>query len=451
MKQINLTEGPLRSSIVLYSLPLCFSNLLQVAFNMCDIAVVGRFAGSLALGAVGSTPMVLFFVIGILQGLASGVNVIAAYHAGAKQKKDLDETVHTSAILCLVAGLFMMLLGIVCGRPVLELLRTRPELIEGALRYFKIYMIGMPAMAMYNYGNGLLSAIGDTKRPLYYLSFSGGLNVILNLVFVILFKMNVGGVAWASVISQYAAAFLILRRLFIGTGDIKLSLDKLKLSPLKAKKIIEIGLPSGLQNSIFAFANMFIQVGINSFSPAAVAGISAAAEADPIVYNVMAAFYSACASFIGQNFGARKKDRVIKTFNICCWYPFFIALVMGAVLFVFGRQFLSLFSTDAEVIEAGLLRLKIMSWSYCISAFMDNPIAACRGLGKTLFPSVVVVVGSCVFRIFWVLVIFGHFKTVESLFLLFACSWTMTGIAEIIYFFIIYKKEFGKNKTAFLV
>lgn len=448
MKQLNLTAGPLGSGIFIFSLPLIFSNVLQVLFNLADVAVAGRFAGPLSLGAVGSTPQVIFFMVGILQGLGGGVNVIAAYHAGANQKKDLEETVKTSFFVCLGFGFLMMFLGVFFATGVLELLKTKEELIELASCYLKIYVLGLPAGAVYNWGNALLSAVGDTKRPLIYLSFAGIINVVLNLIFVIVFKMDVKGVAWASVISQYISAILIFAAVLRGYGDLKFDLKHPFVKMNKVQRILKIGLPAGLQNSIFAFANMFIQYGVNSFDSMTVAGISASSQADPLCYEMMAAFYAACASFIGQNHGAGKPDRVKKTFWLCMLYSFFAALIFSIVLWIFRIPFMKLFTDNEAVIQGGLARIKIMCLTYSCSCLMDNTIAACRGLGHTFVPSIVVSVGSCLFRILWIYTIFRYFGTINSLFSLYFVSWTITGIAEMFYFKKIFKKEFaGKMRT----
>lgn len=442
MKQINLTSGSLWSGIFIFSIPLVFSNILQVLFNLADVAVVGRFAGPLSLGAVGSTPQLIFFFVGILQGIGGGVNVIAAYNVGAREKKDLSETVHTSFIICLLFGIGILVLCQIFAVPVLSILKTKDELIELAALYVKIYVLSMPATAIYNWGNALLNAIGDTKRPLIFLLIAGIINVVLNLIFVIVFNMDVAGVAWASVISQYISAILILITICKGSQDIKLDFKKLKLSSSKVKRILRIGLPAGLQNSIFAFANMFIQFGVNSFDSMTVAGISASSQADPICYEMMAAFYAAGASFIGQNHGAGNKERVKQTYLISMLYSFFAAVIFSVILWIFRYEFMNLFTTNQAVIDSGIKRIAIMCLTYGCSCLMDNTIAACRGLGHTIVPSLVVSIGSCLFRIVWIYTVFAYFGTINSLFALYAVSWTLTGIAEIFYFIYIFKKEF---------
>lgn len=438
----DLTRGPLGKQIFLFSFPLILSNLLQVLFNMADIAVVGRFAGPIALGAVGSTAILVSLFTGFLIGMSGGVNVLTALHFGARDKKALAETVHSAAILCALVGLVFLGLGVLLARNILALMNTKPELIDGAALYLRIYFLGMPALAVYNYGNAVFSAVGDTKRPLLYLSIAGALNVTLNLFFVIACGMDVAGVALASILSQYvSAALILLALLHRGGEDYGLRLRELRLSPSRSKAILRIGLPGGLQNAIFAIANLFIQVGVNSFDATMVAGNSAATNQDPIVYDVMAAFYTACGSFIGQNYGARRKDRIKKSFLISLAYSFGAGVLLGVGILAAGPRFLSLFTAEPAVVEAGMHRLRVMSLSYGISAFMDCTISASRGLGKSLAPTVIVLLGSCAFRILWVYTVFAHFGTITSLYLLYAFSWAITAVAEIWYFLRVYRKE----------
>lgn len=441
--EMDLCTGSLWKKIFVYSVPLMFTNILQVLFNMSDIAVVGKFSGPIALGAVGSTSTLITLFTGLLIGLSSGVNALTALYIGSRSKKDLRETVHTALLLCLAAGILISLLGILFSRSILTAIHTKEELLEDALLYLRIYLLGMPALGLYNFGNAVLSAAGDTKRPLYYLLFSGILNVLLNLLFVILFHLDVLGVALASILSQYLSAVLILRVLLKSDADFALSLQELRIIPDKLVRIFKIGLPSALQYAIFAIANLFVQTGVNSFDHVMVEGNSAAANADPLVYDMMAAFYTACASFLAQNYGAQKKDRIMKSYLICLLYSFFTGLLLGGGLYLLRYPFLAIFTNDTAVINAGIRRISIMALSYCISAFMDNTIAAARGLGKTFIPTILVILGSCAFRILWIYTIFAHFKTIPSLYLLYAFSWAITAVAEILYFLIAYRSQCG--------
>ena len=439
--EMDMTSGPLWKKIMIFSLPLMASQLLQVLFNMADVAVVGRFASAYALGSVGSTTILVTLFTGLLIGMGSGVNVLVAQSLGARQSRDTMETVHTSFVLCTLAGILIGTAGFFLAEPMLALIKTKDELIEGAVLYFRIYSLGMPALGIFNFGNAVLSAQGDTRRPLVYLTAAGIANVFLNLFFVLLCNMSVDGVAYASIISQYLSAVLVLVRMAKSSGDCKLRLREVRLYPGKTKKILILGIPAGLQNAIFAVANLFIQSAVNSFDHVMVEGNSAAANADAIIYNVMAAFYTACSTFMGQNLGSCKYKRVIKSYFVSLTYSFAAGAVLGLALLLFGTEFLSLFTTDAEVIAAGMQRVGIMSWSYMISAFMDCTIAASRGLGRSLVPTVVVILGSCVFRVAWIYTVFAHFHTIPSLYLLYVFSWTITAVAEILYFAAAYRHQ----------
>ena len=434
-------QGPRAKQILRVSLPLALSNLLQVLVNMSDVAVVGRFAGSTALGAVGSTSIFVTLFTGFLIGLSNGINVLVARFYGAKHPGDVKKTVHSALIISFIAGVILLFVGLLGSPALLELLNTKPDLLPGAILYLRVYFLGMPALALYNFGNAVFSAIGDTKKPLVYLSIAGALNIVLNLFFVIVCQLNVMGVALASAISQCMSAGLILRALTKVQDCYALDLHAIKLDLGMTKRILLLGVPAGFQNAVFAIANLFIQAGVNSFDSLMVKGNSAAANADAMIYDAMAAFYMACASFMSQNYGAGKPDRVKKSYFISLVYSFSVGLVLGGALFLFGREFLALFTTESAVIDAGMKRVGVMGFAYCISAFMDCTIAASRGLGKTVVPTVIVVLGSCVFRVIWVYTIFAHFHTIPSLYLLYPCSWALTAIAEIFYFAHSYKES----------
>ena len=452
----SLTEGPLAKQIFLVSLPLALSNLLQVLFNMSDVAVVGRFAGSTALGSVGSTSIFVTLFTGFLIGLSNGINVLVARFYGARHADDVEKTVHSALLVSIAAGVLLLLIGLLGSPALLHLLNTKEDLYPGAVLYLRVYFLGMPALALYNYGNAIFSAIGETKKPLYYLCIAGVLNILLSHlgiapqtyltrsewvipIIILIATWKGAGVALASAISQCVSAFLVLRALTRVQDCYALDFHKVALDPATTKRILALGLPAGFQNAVFAIANLFIQAGVNSFDSLMVKGNSAAANADNMIYDAMAAFYMACASFMSQNYGAGKPDRVKKSYFIALAYSFGVGLVLGGSLFIFGRQFLALFTTEGAVIDAGMKRVGVMGFAYCISAFMDCTIAASRGLGKTVVPTVIVVLGSCVFRVIWVYTIFAHFHTIPSLYLLYPCSWTLTAIAEIVYFIHAYK------------
>ena len=361
-QKITLTSGSLGRNILLFSIPLMLSNVLQVLFNMSDIAVVGRFAGSHALGSVGSTSILVTLFTGFLIGVGSGINVNVARYLGCQSDRDVSETVHTSAILCVIIGAIALFIGVLGARPMMQLLGTKDELIDGAIQYLQIYFLGMPALAVYNFGNAVLSAAGDTRRPLIIMIVAGIVNVILNLFFVIVCQLSVAGVAIASAASQYLSAALIVRLLMRTKDSYALHLNQMRITPIKARSVLTLSLPAGMQNAIFAIANLFIQAGVNSFPAVVVEGNSAAANADALVYDVMAAFYTACSSFMSQNFGAGNRKRVIRSYYISLAYSFGIGAVLGGMLLLFGDKFVMMFTTDPEVVQMGMDGLWVLGF-----------------------------------------------------------------------------------------
>ena len=500
---MEMTKGNLWRQIWIYSVPLMLTNLLQVFFNLADVAVVGKFAGPISLGGVGSTTLLVTLTTGFLIGMSNGVNTLTALFIGSGEKDREVKTVHTGFVLCLVTGLAVLILGIIFANPILSLLGTKDELFSEASIYFKIYMLGSPALAIYNYGNAVLSAAGDTKKPLKYLTTAGVINVLLNLVFVIGLGMQASGVALASILSQYVSAILILRallkttetyglqigRILVGKkanrNDSAFSLvadhveeistepevvdqttattkpvvtvhtkattkpgvvgqiiatTKLLVDWRIAARILNISIPAAFQYSLFAIANLVVQSAVNSFDHITVEGNSAAMNADAVIYDMMAAFYTACSSFIAQNYGAGNKDRIRKTYLITTFYSFMVGFVLGGLLFAFKTQFLFLFTSDQQVIQQGAIRISVMAFSYCVSALMDNATAGARGLGKTLVPTVAIIFGSVVYRVLWIMTVFAHFHTLQSLYLLYVTAWTFTAFIGNTYFVGLYKK-----------
>lgn len=440
MHKIDATNGSLWKNILLLSIPLILSNVLQVLFNMADIAVVGQFSGPEALGAVGSTAILITLFIGFLIGMGNGVNVVVARYVGARDNDKIRNAMNMGFFISLGVGVLILLAGLISSRAVLELLKTKGDLIDGAVVYLNVYLVGMPAMAIYNFGNACYSAMGNTKKPLIILGSAGVINVLLNIIFVVLFNMNVFGVGLASVIAQYISAILIMVSLMLEKNEFRFAFNNITFDMEEIKNILALGIPSALQYAIFAIANLFIQSAVNSFDTVMVEGNSAAMNADSLVYDVMAAFYLACSTFMSQNLGAKKKDRIIKSYFIAMTYSFVIGLAMGLALVIFGNGFLRIFTSDESCIEAGMKRLTIMGFSYGFSAFMDCTIAASRGLGKSAIPTIIVILGSCVFRVVWIYTVFKYFHSFTGLYSLYIFSWIITGIAEIVYFSIIYKR-----------
>ncbi len=440
-----MLTGSLWKGILLFSLPLFASNLLQVLFNMTDVAVIGKFSSPEALGAVGSTTILVTLFTGFLIGLGNGINVLIARYLGQRNSKNVHDALHTSFVLSIIMGIILFLLGFFFSKYLLIWLKTKDEFIDGVTLYLKIYFIGMPANALYNFGNACYSAKGNTKRPLIFLGISGIFNVGLDLLFVIAFKMSVEGVALASIISQYISAFLLMISLMKENTNIKLIIKDIRLYDGYSHLVLSLGLPSGFQSAIFAIANLFIQSGVNSFDGGVVKGNSAAQNADSITFNVMAAFYTACASYMSQNFGAGNQKRVKQSYLIALVYSFLTGVIMGLFFLTLGRPFLRIFTNEEQVVDAGYERLKIMAFSYTFSAFMDNTIAASRGIGKSFIPTIIVITGSCVFRVIWVYTIFAYFHTITSLYLVYIFSWVITAIFEIAYFLYAYKRELKKS------
>lgn len=440
-----MLTGSLWKGILLFSLPLFASNLLQVLFNMTDVAVIGKFSSPEALGAVGSTTILVTLFTGFLIGLGNGINVLIARYLGQRNSKNVHDALHTSFVLSIIMGIILFLLGFFFSKYLLIWLKTKDEFIDGATLYLKIYFIGMPANALYNFGNACYSAKGNTKRPLIFLGISGIFNVGLDLLFVIAFKMSVEGVALASIISQYISAFLLMISLMKENTNIKLIIKDIRLYDGYSHLVLSLGLPSGFQSAIFAIANLFIQSGVNSFDGGVVKGNSAAQNADSITFNVMAAFYTACANYMSQNFGAGNQKRVKQSYLIALVYSFLTGVIMGLFFLTLGRPFLRIFTNEEQVVDAGYERLKIMAFSYTFSAFMDNTIAASRGIGKSFIPTIIVITGSCVFRVIWVYTIFAYFHTITSLYLVYIFSWVITAIFEIAYFLYAYKRELKKS------
>ncbi len=439
---MEMRTGNLWKNILLFSIPLMLTNLLQLLFNIADVAIVGKFAGSLSLGAVGSTTLLISLTTGWLIGISNGVNSVVAFFAGAQEIAHEKKAVHTGFLICLFIGIATLVLGFTLAGPILRLMGTKEELIGEAILYFKIYMLGSPALAVYNYGNSVLSAEGDTAKPLKYLTISGIINVILNLVFVIGLHMTADGVAYASIIAQYISAVLIMGALLRAKDACRLDLRSLSYDRTIGMRILRIGLPAAMQYSLFAVANLFVQSAVNTFDHVVVEGNSAAMNFDGIVYDMMAAFYIAATSFIAQNYGANQKKRVLESYFITTVYSAALAVILGAVIHIFRVPLLYLFTNDAAVVEKGAIRLGILSITYFLSAFMDNATAACRGLGKTFVATLIVLMGTIVFRIIWIYTVFAHFRTLQSIYILYGIAFVLTAIFQNIYLARLYRRTF---------
>lgn len=438
--EIDMCSGPLPGKILAFSVPLMLSGILQLLFNAADIVVVGRFAGNQALAAVGSTSSLINLLVNVFIGLSVGTNVLVARFYGADKEKDLSETVHTAVMTALVSGCILIVLGIALAKPALTLMDTPADVIEKSVLYMRIYFMGMPAMMAYNFGSAVLRAVGDTKRPLYFLFFAGVINVALNLLFVIVFSMGVAGVAAATVISQLVSALLVLRCLTRCDGGYRLEPKALKIIPDKLLKMIQIGVPAGLQGALFSISNVLIQSSVNSFGSVAMAGNTAAANVEGFVYTAMNSLHQTAISFTGQNYGAKNYKRIGKILLICQISVLIVGLVMGNAVYGLSGILLKLYSPDVQVIGYGVLRLGIICTTYCLCGMMDVMVGALRGMGYSIMPMLVSLTGACLFRVVWIYTIFKQYHTLECLYISYPISWAMTFLVHLICFAIVYRR-----------
>ncbi|MFR3651455.1 MAG: MATE family efflux transporter, partial [Enterocloster aldenensis] len=428
--EIDMCDGPLLSKILLFSVPLMMSGILQLLFNAADIIVVGRFAGSSALAAVGSTSSLINLLINVFVGLSVGVNVLVAKYYGGQREKDMSETVHTAVLTSLLSGLFLVILGGIAARPLLHLMGTPDDVLDQAVLYMRIYFLGMPVLMVYNFGAAILRAIGDTRRPLYFLFMAGVVNVALNLFFVIGLGMGVDGVGWATVISEHVSALLVLKSLMEAPGALKLNLKELRIHPKKLKRIVKIGLPAGMQGAIFSISNVLIQSSVNSFGSIAMAGNTASANIEGFVYTAMNAVYQTNLSFTSQNLGGRKYSRINRIMYICLAVVTVVGITLGITAVLAGDLLLGIYSSDAQVLRYGMLRLEIICGTYFLCGIMDCMVGSLRGLGYSVIPMFVSLTGACGFRVLWVFTVFAAYRSLDVLYLSYPVSWAITAIAH---------------------
>ena len=439
-----MTNGPLVGKTIRFAIPLALSGILQLLFNAADIIVVGQFVGPQALAAVGSTSALIQLIVNLFIGLSIGVNVLVARYYGAGQRKDLHETVHTAVLVSLVCGVVLIFLGIALSRPLLEMMGTPEDVIGQAVLYMRIYFIGMPVMMLYNFGSAILRAVGDTQRPLYFLFIAGVVNVILNLIFVIIFHMGVEGVAIPTVISQCISATLVLLCLVKSDTVYRVELKKLTIHKDKLLQMVKIGVPAGIQSATFSISNVLIQSSVNSFGSIAMAGSTAGGNIEGFVWTAMDAFTQSTLSFTGQNYGAKKFHRITKV----VWYNLLlvtgVGLVLGVGAYLLGTPLLSIYSTDPEVIQYGLERMLMVCTPYFTCGIMNVLVGAMRGFGSSLTPMVVSIFGVCVLRIIWIYTIFPLNRTFFMLFLSYPVTWVITALIEAVCLFFIRKKAIAQ-------
>lgn len=445
--EIDMCNGSLLGKILIFSIPLMLSGVLQLLFNAADIIVVGRFAGSSALAAVGSTSALINLLINVFVGLSVGVNVLVARYYGAKEEENISETVHTAIATSILCGLFLVVLGICAARPLLILMGTPEDVLDQAVLYMRIYFVGMPVVMVYNFGAAILRAIGDTRRPLYFLFAAGVVNVILNLFFVMCLGMGVDGVGWATVISEHVSAFLILKSLAQNQGAMKLHLKKLRITPRKLARIVKIGLPAGMQGAIFSVSNVLIQSSVNSFGSIAMAGNTASANIEGFVYTAMNAVYQTNLSFTSQNLGGKRYSRLNRILFICLGVVTVVGLVLGLSAVAGGNTLLGIYSSDPEVLRYGMLRLEIICSTYFLCGLMDCTVGSLRGMGYSVIPMFVSLTGACGLRILWIFTVFAAYRSLDVLYLSYPVSWLVTALAHLFTYRKI-RKRFPKTEAA---
>ena len=447
--EIDMCSGSILKKMLLFSLPLMCSSVLQLLFNAADIIVVGNFAGDNSLAAVGSNTALINLLLNFFMGFSVGANVLVARYYGAKQDFDVSKTVHTAMTLSIYSGIILTVVGIVGARQILIWMQTPEDVLNLAVVYLRIYFCGMTATMIYNFGSAILRAVGDTKRPLYYLLFAGIINVVLNVIFVVALKMDVAGVGLATVISQCISAFLVVRCMIKEKSSIHLDLRKLGIDRDKFMRILKVGLPASFQGIVFSLSNVVIQSSVNSFGAIAVAGNSAAANIEGFVYVAMNAFHQSAVSFTSQNIGAGKYERINRILYTAQGCVIVVGLVLGNLAVIFGKPLLGMYTSSPEAIESGMLRLNVISRTYALCGMMDVMVGSLRGMGYSVMPMIVSLIGACGLRLLWIFTFFRmeQFHTLTSLYLTYTASWTITFIAHVICFVIVRKRLDERQKN----
>lgn len=447
-KNIDMCNGSLFKSLIRFALPLMLSGILQLFFNAADVVVVGKFAGDESLAAVGATTTLINLLTNLFIGLSVGANVLVANYYGAKQEKDVRETVHTSMKISALSGVFLTLVGVVAAPFLLSLMQTPSDVIDLSVIYLRTYFIGMPAVMVYNFGSAILRAAGDTKRALYILFASGVVNVLFNLFFVIVFGWGVFGVGLATVISQVMSAVLIVICLIKEKSSVRLELKKLRIYKKKLLIILQIGIPAGFQGMMFSLSNVVIQSSINGFGKVVVAASAASASVEGFAFTSMNAFHQSAVSFTSQNIGARKFNRISKILYIALFYVIAVGVFFAFIFLAFGKNLIGFYTTSPEVIAEGVKRLTIIAGSYFLCGMMDVTSGSLRGMGYSFTPMIVSLLGVCVFRVVWVATVFQleQYHTIETIYYSYPITWILTLAAHFVTFLIakhLLKKKWG--------
>lgn len=444
---MDMCSGSVFKKMLKFALPLMLSGILQLLFNAADIIVVGNFAGDESLAAVGATTTLINLTTNLFIGLSVGVNVLTANYYGAKQDKEVSITVHTAMAISVLSGIFLTVFGIIFAPQILMLMKVPDDVINLSVIYLRTYFSGMTAVMIYNFGSAILRAVGDTQRSLYFLIVAGIINVALNLFFVIVFHWGVFGVGLATVISQVVSAALVVICLIKEKSSIKLHISKLRIDKSKLLRIIQIGLPAGLQGMLFSISNLLIQSSVNSFGKIVIAGNSASANIEGFAFTAMNAFHQSAVSFTSQNKGAGRYDRVSKILTTALGYVFVTAMIFCVIYNVFSHQLIDLYTTSDDVVSAGVARLTIIATSYFLAGMMDVVVGTLRGLGYSVVPMIVSVFGICIFRVIWIFTVFSQeaYHTIETIYYSYPISWIMTFSIQLLCFLYIKKKVINKE------
>lgn len=437
---LDMTAGPFFKKILFFSFPLMLTGVLQLIYNAADVVVVGRFAGATSLAAVGSTSSLVNLIVNLFMGLATGAGVITAKHIGAALAEKTQKAVHTAMALSIISGFLVALIGFFFSGKFLVLMGTPDDVLPLATTYLKIYFLGAPGSLVYNFGAAVVRSTGDTKRPLYILTFSGLVNIILNLILVIVFHLDVAGVAIATITAQYISAVFIVLRLVNLENVCRLNIKRIKLHKDELKEILTVGLPAGLQNSLFSLSNVLIQSTINTFGSSAMAGNTAAQNCDSFIYTCANAVAQTSMTFSSQNMGAKKYHNLKKIYFMCLGFTFVIGVVFGGLALIFPDEILGIFSTDPTVIEFGKSRIYVIMSTYFLCCLMDVAAYQVRGMGRSLEPMIISLLGACGIRVLWIYTGYQLDKTLPNLYLSYPISWLITFVALFILFIVIDKK-----------
>lgn len=442
-KKIDILNGSMLKNMILFALPLVLSGVLQLLFNAADLVVVGKFdtvTGSEAQAAVGSTGSLINLIVTLFMGMSVGANVIVARYIGSKQEKDVAEAVRTSMVIAVFSGIIIAFIGITFAEPLLELMKTDPDVLPLATVYLKIYFLGAPFIMLYNFGSGILRAAGNTTRPMIYLAVAGVINVLLNMFLVIVFDMSIKGVAIATTVSQTVSAICVVCHLITTKNLYRLDLSSLKISWSKALMIVKVGLPAGIQGALFSISNVLIQSSINSFGATVMAGNGDALNIEGFVYVVMNAFYQAAITFTSQFYGARRFKQLGGILLRCEALVAGVGLVLGLLTFILAEPLMSIYTNDPAVIAVGVDRIFVFGLTYFIAGMMDVMSGTLRGLGHSFVPMLVSLIGVCGFRVVWIYTVFQKFHTLQCLYISYPVTWTLTLTVLFIYYLAVMHK-----------